>query len=80
MRETMAAGLAPASTARLVAAVRGFYRFQRLAGAIAQNPADDLHAPRTFAALPRFLSLDDVDRAAGGARRRRRRAACATAR
>jgi len=62
VRETMAEGLAPASTARLVATVRGFFRFQRLAGHVLQNPADDLAAPRTFAALPRFLSLDDVDR------------------
>ena len=28
---------------------------------MAQNPAEDLHAPRTFAALPRFLSLEEVD-------------------
>ena len=62
VRETMAEGLAPASTARLVATVRGFFRFQRLAGTVSQNPADDLAAPRAFAALPRFLSLDDVDR------------------
>ena len=62
VRETMASGLAPASTARLVAAVRGFYRFQRLVGAVSVNPAEDLEAPRLFAALPRFLSLDDVDR------------------
>ena len=62
VRETMAEGLAPASTARLVAAIRGFFRFQRLAGHLTQNPADDLTAPRAFAALPRFLSLDDVDR------------------
>jgi integrase/recombinase XerD len=61
VRETMAEGLAPASTARLVAAVRGFYRFQRLTGTQTQNPADDLAAPRAFAALPRFLSLDQVD-------------------
>ena len=62
VREAMAEGLAPASTARLVAAVRGFFRFERLTGDLRQNPADDLAAPRTFAALPRFLSLDDVDR------------------
>ena len=62
VRESLSSGLAPTSAARLVASVRGFYKFQRLVGAIAQNPADDLHAPRTFAALPRFLSLDEVDR------------------
>ena len=61
VRESMTSGLSPTSTARLVAAIRGFYRFLRLIDAIAQNPADDLHAPRTFAALPRFLSLDQVD-------------------
>ena len=62
VRDAMSKGLAPTSTARLVAAIRGFFRFQRLTGAIAQNPADDLHAPRAFAALPRFLSVEDVDR------------------
>jgi integrase/recombinase XerD len=62
LRDSMADGLAPSSTARLVATLRGFFRFQRLTGAIDQNPADDLTAPRMFAALPRFLSLDDVDR------------------
>jgi integrase/recombinase XerD len=62
VREAMAGGLAPTSTARLVASVRGFFRFQRLIGAISHNPADELRAPRAFAALPRFLSLDDVDR------------------
>ena len=62
IRQAMSDGLAPTSTARLVAALRGFYRFQRLTGAVEQNPAEDLHAPRTFAALPKFLSLEDVDR------------------
>jgi integrase/recombinase XerD len=62
VRESMASGLAPTSAARLVAAVRSFYRFQRLTGAMPINPADDLHGPRTLAALPRFLSMDDVDR------------------
>jgi len=61
VRDTMADGLSPASTARLVAALRGFYRFLRMTGRIAVNPADDLPAPRQFAALPKFLSLDDVE-------------------
>src|SRR5205814_10196040 len=62
VRESMVAGLSPTSAARLVATVRGFYRFLRLNGAVAQNPAEDIHAPRTFVSLPRFLSLEDVDR------------------
>ena len=61
VREAMASGLSPTSTARLVAAIRGFFRFLRLTGHISENPADDLQAPRTFAALPRFLSIEDVD-------------------
>jgi integrase/recombinase XerD len=61
IRDSMAAGLSPASTARLVAGVRGFYRFLKLTGRVAVNPTDDLPAPRQFTALPRFLSLDDVE-------------------
>jgi len=61
VRESSAGGLAPASAARLVAAVRSFYKFQRVAGILAVNPAEDLQAPRMLAALPRFLSLEDVE-------------------
>lgn len=61
VRDVMSSGLSPTSTARLVAAVRGFYRFLRVAGRIAENPADDLHAPRAFVSLPRFLSPEEVD-------------------
>ena len=61
IRNAMASGLAPASSARLVAAVRSFFRFQRIAGVVAENPAEDLHAPRMLAALPKFLSPDAVD-------------------
>ena len=57
----MGQGLSPTSTARLVAAVRGFFRFLRLTNQISDNPADDLQAPRTFASLPHFLSLEEVD-------------------
>jgi integrase/recombinase XerD len=61
VRELMSSGLSAASTARLVASTRGFFRFLRLIGAVAANPAEDLQAPRAFASLPHFLSLDDVD-------------------
>ena len=61
VRESMSAGRSPASTARLVAATRSFFKYLRLTGTVLQNPAEDLQAPRTFAALPRFLSLADVD-------------------
>ena len=61
VRDLMASGYSPSSTARLVATVRGFYRFLRLSGRTGTSPADDLRAPRQFAALPKFLSLEEVE-------------------
>ena len=61
VRDAMAGGLSPTSTARLVASVRGLYRYLRLRGLVQENPAEELQAPRTFQALPRFLSTTDVD-------------------
>ena len=57
VRDTMSSGLAPSSTARLVAAVRGFYRFLRVTERISENPADDLHAraPSLSAQVSRLL-------------------------
>jgi integrase/recombinase XerD len=57
----MTSGLAPSSVARLVAATRGLFRFLRVAGLVAVNPADDLQAPRAFAGLPSCLSMDEID-------------------
>ena len=61
VRELMAAGLAPRSVARTVACVRGFYRFLLVDGHTASNPADDLRPPRSWPALPKFLSIEEVD-------------------
>jgi integrase/recombinase XerD len=58
----MSSGLSPRSTARAVASVRGFYRFLVLDRQLDASPADDLRAPRAWPALPRFLTLDEVDR------------------
>src|SRR5436309_13281033 len=54
-------GLSPRSTARLVASVRGFYRFLVLDRRLDKNPADDLRSPRAWPALPKCLSLQEVD-------------------
>ena len=62
VRSLMAAGLSPRSTARTVACVRGFYRFLAVEEKRDTSPADDLRAPRAWAALPRFLDLEEVDR------------------
>jgi integrase/recombinase XerD len=61
LRETMAAGLAPTSVGRLVAAVRSFYRFHLVAGHLQVDPAADVQSPRRMQSLPRFLSGVDVD-------------------
>ncbi len=62
VRGLMSGGLSPRSTARAVACVRGFYRFLVLDRRLDASPADDLRAPRAWPALPRFLSIDEVDR------------------
>lgn len=62
VRQLMSTGLAPRSVARAVACVRGFYRFVAIERKQDSSPADDLRPPRAWAALPKFLSLDEVDR------------------
>jgi integrase/recombinase XerD len=62
VRGLMASGLSPRSTARAVACVRGLYRFLVLDRRLESSPADDLRAPRAWPALPRFLSIEEVDR------------------
>jgi integrase/recombinase XerD len=61
VRQLMSSGLAPRSVARTVACVRGFYRFVAMERRQDTSPADDLRPPRAWAALPKFLSLDEVD-------------------
>jgi integrase/recombinase XerD len=62
VRQQMATGLSPRSVARSVAAIRGLYRFLVLDRRLEHSPADDLLPPRAWPALPRHLSMDDVDR------------------
>jgi integrase/recombinase XerD len=62
VRQQMTQGLSPRSVARRVAAIRGFYKFLVLDRRLETSPADDLRPPAAWPALPKFLSLDDVDR------------------
>jgi len=62
VRDQRRRGLSPRSVARSVAAVRGFYRFLVLDRRLESSPADDLTPPPAWPALPKFLSLEDVDR------------------
>ena len=62
VRDLMADGRSPRSVARAVACFRGFYRFLVIDGRLKASPADDLRPPRAWKALPRYLSVEDVDR------------------
>lgn len=62
VRDRMSKGASPRSVARAVACIRGFYRHLAIERAAATNPAEDLRAPRALPGLPKFLSLDEVDR------------------
>jgi integrase/recombinase XerD len=61
VRQQMAAGLSSRSVARMVAAVRGFYRYLMLDRNVEANPAEDLRPPRAWPALPKLLSIEQVD-------------------
>jgi integrase/recombinase XerD len=62
VRELMSEGRSPRSIARAVACFRGFYRFLVVDGRRQTNPADDLRPPRAWKVLPRYLSVEEVDR------------------
>jgi integrase/recombinase XerD len=57
-----AAGLAPSTIARRVAAVRSFFRHQVLLGARKENPAAEVAVPRRIRKLPRTLSPSESER------------------
>jgi integrase/recombinase XerD len=56
-----AEGLSARSVARTVHAWRGFFRFAVREGHLERDPMENLRAPRTFAALPRFLTPAQVE-------------------
>jgi integrase/recombinase XerD len=55
-------GLAAATIARRIAAVRSFYRHEMLLGARDDNPAAELELPRRTRRLPRTLSPSEAER------------------
>jgi integrase/recombinase XerD len=56
------AGLKARSLARLISALRSFYRFLLLDGLVSKDPTEELTSPKTWLALPRFLTVDEVAR------------------
>lgn len=54
--------LAPASQARVVSGIKGFYKFLVIEGDIQQSPAELLEAPRAGRKLPEFLSVEEIEK------------------
>ncbi|NLE74796.1 MAG: site-specific tyrosine recombinase XerD [Actinobacteria bacterium] len=52
----------PATRARKIAAVRSFYRFAVMSGALSQDPSLHLASPRLEVNLPRALAVEEVGR------------------
>lgn len=55
------AGLSARSLARLISSVRSFYKFLILDGVIKKTPAVNLSTPKIWFALPKFLTIQEVE-------------------
>jgi len=55
-------GVAPATQARRLSALKSFYKFLHSERLITDNPAANIEGPRRERALPKVLSEDDVNR------------------
>lgn len=54
-------GIGARSLARVIAGVRGFFRYLQLEGLIEANPAELLDSPKLTLHLPEVLSLEEID-------------------
>lgn len=63
-------GLAASSRARRLSALKQFYRFLLSEGVRAEDPASMVGGPKREAALPKTLTVDEVDQLLGAARRK----------
>jgi integrase/recombinase XerD len=70
LRAAADSGLAPASRARRLSAIRQLFKFLAAEGVIVEDPADRLTGPKRARPLPRTLSVSEVDRLIETARRR----------
>jgi integrase/recombinase XerD len=70
LRAAAEAGLAPASRARRLSAIRQLYKFLAAEGVVAEDPASRLSGPKRARPLPRTLSTAQVDRLIETARAR----------
>src|SRR6202008_3631292 len=70
LRACAESGLAPASRARRLSAIRQLFKFLTGEGVIADNPAHGVAGPQKARTLPKTLSVAEVDRLIETARAR----------
>jgi integrase/recombinase XerD len=61
IRDESRAGLQARSLARLISALKSFYRFLLLDGFVAGDPTSNLSSPKTWLNLPKFLTVPEVE-------------------
>ncbi len=54
------AGLSPRSLARLISALKAFYRWAVLESRVEKSPASNLTSPKAWLSLPKFLSVQEI--------------------
>jgi integrase/recombinase XerD len=70
LKQLSETGLAPSSRARLLSALRQFFRFLANEGVIAEDPTPGIAGPKLGRALPRTLSMAEVEKLLETARAR----------
>jgi len=58
-------GMSPASQARLVSGIKGFFKYLLLEGIIEASPAELLDTPRIERKIPEVLTLEEIDAVIG---------------
>ncbi len=61
VHQTSRAGLSARSMARLISALKSFFKFLILSGFLKKDPASDLSTPSTWLALPKVLTVKEVE-------------------
>jgi len=56
------AGLSARSLARLISALRSYFKFLVLSGFVKKNPSSQLTTPSTWRSLPKFLTVEEVEK------------------
>jgi integrase/recombinase XerD len=61
VRAQSRSGLSARSLARLISAIRSFYRYLLLDGIVAADPTERLSSPSVWLSLPKFLTVSEVE-------------------